>query len=590
MEGRWAGFAVLPGYMVDIRKTLPDGSKNSNWKRYVPFPQYAEVVNEYFRLFLEYAGNVFATVKHIHEYGPFYPDPTTCSPPEGFRFITKMHQYARGYCPARNGLVNLLTNVLVLGHWTVNGVVVRWNNHQPIVSETVFWKAFNYLSPSTLDGHPNPHFRPFSQNSRPLLEQERPVERPLCAGMMSSRCNDTEQWRNVGTVWQKDRNEYVYNFAPPHPLEGRIWQRSAVYIDKAVVNFLHDKLRATFEPEIWEDTITNAHGEYKEERHRIQTQIATLERVMENHILSLEALTNIDMIRNVQFHYENAQAEHKRLSAQLATHTSYAQRIEILQKIKKNLTPALESWEKLTYAEKRVILQMFVQQIEAIEADGNGLQITICWIDRTKETVITLPKQMKSGWRTWLDSETTHLKTLFEQHATQIEISAAFPHRTWRMIADKLGSLYGWSEVKFSPKPILATETYPMYQERTKNQVTPYTARPADRWTTEEIERVKTLYQQSATKLDYLKAIPHRNWLGIQKKIVSVFGEDAMLPVDKTIRNTDRITDVLFRTEQTDIHLFGTPLDDTQKFSVSSESGSPPTPNPSDAPNICAPV
>ena len=90
MEGRWTGFIVLPGYMVDMRKSLPDGSKNPSWKRYVPFPQYAEVVNEYFRIFISYAGNVRATVKHIHAHGPYYPNPNECLPPEGSKFIRRM--------------------------------------------------------------------------------------------------------------------------------------------------------------------------------------------------------------------------------------------------------------------------------------------------------------------------------------------------------------------------------------------------------------------------------------------------------------------------------------------------------------------
>src|SRR5690606_34711862 len=112
---------------------------------------------DYFRIIIENAGNVHKTVKQIHKHGSYYPDPNVCVPPEGFKFVTRMKKYGGGYCPARNGLVNLLTNATLLGHWAVNKSIIRWNNHDPIIDEDTFFKAFNYLSDTNLDGSPNPN-------------------------------------------------------------------------------------------------------------------------------------------------------------------------------------------------------------------------------------------------------------------------------------------------------------------------------------------------------------------------------------------------------------------------------------------------
>jgi hypothetical protein len=43
MDGLWAGPSVPPGYIVDTRKALPDGSRNPNWRKYTPYEPFVEV-------------------------------------------------------------------------------------------------------------------------------------------------------------------------------------------------------------------------------------------------------------------------------------------------------------------------------------------------------------------------------------------------------------------------------------------------------------------------------------------------------------------------------------------------------------------
>jgi DNA invertase Pin-like site-specific DNA recombinase len=186
LQGRWGGGNTAPGYMVDDRKTLPNGTPNDMWRRYVPFAPAADVVLEWFRLFVErYAGNVHATREYILKYGPRLR--LDYDVPEGYR----IHYTARAYknlpsfeapgCPSSPGMVHLLTNAVYLGHWVVNGAVVIRDNHQPIVPEWLFMTAFNYLSATSLDGTPNPHYAPRIENARPTLEEHRNAERPLCS-------------------------------------------------------------------------------------------------------------------------------------------------------------------------------------------------------------------------------------------------------------------------------------------------------------------------------------------------------------------------------------------------------------------------
>ncbi|NJM41773.1 MAG: hypothetical protein HC853_13945 [Anaerolineae bacterium] len=53
MDGRWAGAKFPAGYMVDMRKSLPNGERNPDWRNYVPFQPHADVIVEYYRMFLK---------------------------------------------------------------------------------------------------------------------------------------------------------------------------------------------------------------------------------------------------------------------------------------------------------------------------------------------------------------------------------------------------------------------------------------------------------------------------------------------------------------------------------------------------------
>lgn len=185
-NGQWAGATVSVGYIIDDRRYLANGSENPQWRRYVPFETFAEIVREYYRLFLSFNGNLRATARHIHKHGPFYPEPGSFSLPVGFKTRYDVHQYGNGYCPSVTGLGDLLSNSNYIGYWTFKGVVVRTNNHPPLVPVETFMKAFNYLSKTGLDGSPNPYFKHVRENNQHDAEARRKAPLPLCLGLIFS--------------------------------------------------------------------------------------------------------------------------------------------------------------------------------------------------------------------------------------------------------------------------------------------------------------------------------------------------------------------------------------------------------------------
>src|SRR5690606_32144126 len=74
-------------------------------------------------------------------------------------------------------MVNMMTNAVYIGHWMHKDRIVQWDNHPAIVSEELFYRAFNYLSPYTLTGEPNLQYTPPFRRER--SKEDRGEAKPI---------------------------------------------------------------------------------------------------------------------------------------------------------------------------------------------------------------------------------------------------------------------------------------------------------------------------------------------------------------------------------------------------------------------------
>jgi hypothetical protein len=544
-QGLWVGTRVPPGYMVDMRQTLPNGSSNPKYRRFVPFEPYAQVVQQYFEIFVAKGGCLHATVREIQTRGPFYPDPMQNLPPPGFRVVYPIHRWRNGFCPGKTGLVRMFTNAVYIGHYLYADRVIRYQNHEPIIQEDTFWKAFNYLSSVTLEGEKNPSYKPFRENARPTLEAHRNKERPLLSGLLFSQWEG--KWRSVGTTWTSLKKRYEYQFVAPIQYSYSVWERSAEYIDRAVTTFILEKLEATFDADVWASSLDAFTDSYAQEKRRIKAQIEALERVMKNQIANLDMLSNADMIRDLQTRYEEAQGEHRQLSTDLAAVERESVRYETLQALRDSFEPALRDWESLPRETKRIVLQTFVDQIEASPTSARSIRLVVRWLDGTSDE-LNLASQSVSSLD-WLPEDTDKLLAYIDRGASQLDIAQAFPRRTWDQIRRKGAKLRGTGVLRFADtdKPIRDSETYESYRERLEKPL-PTNAGDGDHWTPTDVKYLSYLLDNGATQIEIAQAFPTRRWWRIRWKITQLRGSNIKISGVGAIKRNETFTDYCDRT------------------------------------------
>jgi hypothetical protein len=99
----------------------------------------------------------------------------------------------------------------------MNDAVVIYDNHPAIIPGDLFFRAFSYLSPVTLEGEPNQNFRPFRDLARPTLEEHRTEERPLSSGMIVWEYGGSPL--TLSTVWISQHEYYGYAAQTGEPFD-----------------------------------------------------------------------------------------------------------------------------------------------------------------------------------------------------------------------------------------------------------------------------------------------------------------------------------------------------------------------------------
>lgn len=291
LQGMWMGGNINLGFMVDDRKTLPNGMANPNWRKYVPFEPCANVVVQLFEIFVKFGGNIRKTIAHVYENGLYFPDfddpEFQWLVPLGFICVkpVRMLKHGNVYTPSNEALTNMMTNAVYIGHWLFRAQIVQLNNHPAIVSEDLFFRAFNYLSPHTFTGDLNPDYVPPFYRHEPLENRE--AAKPIYNGLVGSYYEG--EWKHATPSWSKGMQAYAYAVKQKDVSTNyhTLWSRRCDYFDEIVTEMLQTKLRATFDDNVWASVLSDTEGDFETERRALTQQHKTIAQRMEAILINM---------------------------------------------------------------------------------------------------------------------------------------------------------------------------------------------------------------------------------------------------------------------------------------------------------------
>lgn len=513
-DGKWAGAHIPVGYMVDLRKHLPEGVENPNYKKFTPFEPFAEVVREYYRIFLECGGVIRKSMRMIRDRGINFP---ICTPPDGFKVVYQLKNRGDGFYFTRANFIALLTNPVYIGHWCYRGAVVCWDNHTPIVEEDIFYQVFHRLSRYTLTGEENPEYNPAYQHVKGETEAERPESRPLLIGLMYTQINGKTY--RTGAVFEKRKARYSYVQSRVE-IEGTVteWTRQAEWVDGAIIRRFREKIHNTFNSDIWTQTINTEQQLTERERKLKQLQHTSIREEMQRLVLSLKTLTHPYLIKEVEEQYTRLETEKQRIEIELARldsrrikHFSMEQAYTLFQR-------AVEEWDGMNQEEQRNLLALFINRIEAQNYNRSGdMTLRVFWKDDTYEDVQLWHKPHSDHWT---HETVEQLLKLFDGGSNQLEIAAGFPDLKWYQIFNEIKKHRGL--VRFTPSWLGKAETYRMYEASggRKGKAS------GSYWQAEELEMLRSMVERKAVQLEIMQAFPFRRWIYIKERVKMLFGKE----------------------------------------------------------------
>ncbi len=550
MQGMWMGGNINLGYMVDDRKSLPSGVPNPNWRKYQPFEPCAEVVIKIFETFVMLGGNQRATLRYLHDNGPHFPDfdnpELLRHVPPGFSWAKPMRMLKRGaiYMVGSVALQNMLTNAVYLGHWVFKDRVVQWNNHPAIVSEDLFYQAFNYISPYSLDGSLNDDYAPRLGRRHSTKKKERGIYDPSYVGLVGSYYEG--QWRGATASWRKSMKMYAYTCAYIDTADNQqyLWSRRADYFDNVIDEMLHAKLNATFNHEVWEGVLSVAGEDFDAEKRMLRHQLTTVEQKLQTLLDNFSYVQSKTLLKALEQEFSNYEQEKVRLEEKLITLKQHMDQQETLIGLAKQAENVLENWGQMDSSERRAIAQVFIERIVVTQVGKHRVaNVCIYWRDNSTDE-FTLPYRSDT-WELWNPEEIEKLRQLIKENADQVQIAAALPNRNWRAIRIKAYEILGERKFHISPKPIRDKETFKDYQIRIVRDGSEANRTSGNRWTSKELEALKEAIENGVTQLEMAAALPHRSWEAIRKKIAQVHGKGIKVPETGFLAPSDTILDYL---------------------------------------------
>ena len=474
--GRWAGWTFPTGFLADLRETI-NGEENPNYRKYVPYPAWAERVARLQERYRELGGNVSELYRELERTGFLFP-PLDDSVPKEIRgkiAISEVYEnpdapkekrIIKGYrIASMHGLRCILSNPANIGHFVYKGIIL-YNNHPSIVEYMDFIYAFNRLSSTNLDGTPNTDY--LERASR--YDKRHRSEKPAFLRNHIRPADETTYTYYVQEIVIKEHGMapfYTFFLRGAGPLHN-VYKISALDVDRLFLARFVERLQTPVAENEFSDFLSQEQAEvkaYQKRLHELQVHINATKSLMAKLKRRITLLTWQDekdtmrtqeekeaeeeLVAEVSKAYKEHKLELYRLEDEYEKAINTGTDTEKRRSFKKLMRDAGEAWEEVVTQEDIIeLVDLFVRKVTLEWVSPQFFTLTIYWKDDEWETDRTVC--FKGGFPApmWSDKERTILKEYYTT-ASDKELMNLLPLRNlsgMRRQANRMGIRRRWKK------------------------------------------------------------------------------------------------------------------------------------------------
>ena len=428
LKGLYDGRAVPVGFIVDRRETI-SGLPNPTYKKYIVYEPHAEVIRRIFRRYLELGGGLKKLYRELKKETFLFPSFESWVDP---RDVSKLilQKVPGGYHISVTALTYTLANVAYIGWWTYKGEIIK-DNHEAIVSEDVFWYAFNRLSNVTPYGEererdrPHPRYYHNHQDEAPVLLkdilQTSNTEKSVYVGYRFNEWYYIISWRNPSVHSGAD----LYGILSQH-------------VDEAFHAALLTHMETTEDFAAFKTLVSTIQKEQEKKKQKTALELAKIDRRMQATLTSLTTDTDIPTVtrsalnaiyaelaaqKEALLHPPQTQTQEQQVTSLLSYH-------ELLEKLSQ--ADALES----VFEDMQLLSQATTKRITLDGLSPHFLLLTIEWRTPLWGTEKAILWRLNQRGQAWSDEEVAIIQ---DQYPTmpQEELLTLLPKRSWGSIGNK---------------------------------------------------------------------------------------------------------------------------------------------------------
>lgn len=445
LKGLYGGGYIPIGTTIDRRRTIEKNGEivpNPNWKKFIRYEPHAKILDWCLEQFYQ-IHSLNSIVRKAEKEGVRFPEFTSDIDERSKRIrVKKAEDEKGGYLVTLPLLESVFTNAFYIGHLVRRGVIIRENEHDPLLDVNLWWYAFNYVSNYTFDGERR-EGKPAKRFLREFSD-EQTLLKYVVASDKQTQSYVRHRYKSNGSKWA-----YSVIRIAPTGLREHVGDVSSKIIDECFIEWFRKKI-----------ALIKAHTDYSAEIQREQEVQETRREVQQTRLeiikmqranvleeLTREPSKNLPEETRKKLTLTPKGKEDLRLKDWELAAEEEAIEAELKQKPEQTKTESKalrykhlvmehgDHWEGYSISEKHKFLQQVIKEVEISFVAQHWIVIKIVWINPEWgiDTGYLWHKGRKGANPAYTEAELEIIRDLYPT-ATQQEILHVLPTRTWQSV------------------------------------------------------------------------------------------------------------------------------------------------------------